>query len=129
MHSILKQLFDDQAVDGISESENVDNYRHLMIAIDTDGSAELTVRIKGSIQATPPDFSAAQSKSNQWSYLQLKDLETGNSLAGATGLVASGTDLNKLYEVNTNGIKYIVAEVSSRTVGTVSVLLRAFNEG
>lgn len=128
MHSIFKKLFEAQADDGNSVTENVANYRHLMLAIDTDDSAELTVKIKGSIQDTPPDFSAAQSADNQWEYLQLKDLNAGTSLAGGTGLVASGTDLHKMYEVNTNGIKYIAAEVSGHLVGSVSVGLRAFNE-
>lgn len=127
MHSHSKKLFDAQAVDGISELENVGNSRHLGVAIDSANSAELTVRFKGSLTNTPPDFSAAATPDNQWAYLALKNLQTEASIDGATGVVISGTDIHNMYEVNTNGIKFIVAEVSSRTVGDVDVLLRAFN--
>lgn len=128
MRSIFSQLFSEQAVDGHSESENVENATHLVVAVDSEESAALTVRVKGSIQNTPPDFSAAQSPTNQWAYLQLKNLEDGTSIAGSDGLALVGTDANKLYEVNTNAVKYVAAEVSGRTAGKVSVALRAFTE-
>lgn len=125
MHSILKQLFDAQAVDGISAPENVDNYQHLVVAMDSASLAAMRIQILGSIQDEMPDFSAAQSPTNQWEALQLKDLQSGASLNGDDGLLLSGTDDHRLFEVNTNQIKWVVAKVSSRTAGTVSVLLRA----
>ena len=125
MHSILKQLFDAQATNAVSDPENVDNYQHLVVAIDSAGSAALRVQILGSIQDTPPDFSAAQAADNQYEALQLKDLQSGASLDGDTGLLLSGTDDHRLFEVNTNQVKWVAAKVSSRTAGTVTVLLRA----
>lgn len=129
MRSTLKKLFDGQAENAVSELENVDNSRHLIVAIDTENSANCTIRFKGSIQDTPPDFSSAQAVDNQWEYLQLKDLMDGSSIDGDTGLALAGTDAHRMFEINTNGIKYVVAEVSSHVAGNVDVQLRAFNEG
>lgn len=127
-HSTPKTLFAAQAADAVSELQNVDNARHIVAAIDTSGSAALRVRFKGSIADEAPNFSNAQAADNQWDYLQLKDLESGASLAGATGLLLSGSDDNRMFEVNTNGMKWIVAEVSSHSAGVVTVLIRSFEE-
>ena len=128
MHSTPKTLFSAKAVDGVSESQNVDNARHLVVAMMSDNSAALRCRIVGSIQDELPDFSAARTPSNQWEYLQLKDLQDGSSLNGDDGLLLSGTDDHRLFEVNTNGIKHLAAVVSSRTAGDITVILRSFEE-
>lgn len=128
MHSTIKTLFDAQAVNAVSELQNVDNARHIVIAADSENNAALTLRIKGSIADTPPDFSAAQAAGNQWDYIELKDLESGASLDGSAGLVLSGTDDHRMFELNTNGLKWMAAEVSGRTAGAITVIVRSFED-
>lgn len=128
MHSTLKKMFDAQDVNGHSDSENVANSRHLVVAVDTANTATLVVKIKGSISDALPDFTAAASPTNQWAYLQLKDLNDGSTIGGSTGVTATGADIHKMFEVNTNGVRHVCAEVSGHSGGDATVLLRAFNE-
>jgi len=65
------------------------------------------MKIQISYQIAKPDFSAAASPTNQWAYIQIKDLATNTAINGATGIVATGTDIAADYEVNTNGQRWI----------------------
>lgn len=128
MFNYIKTLFSAAAANGVSPADDVSNYRHLVVAMDTAGSAALRIQILGSISDECPDFSAAQAADNQYEALQLKDLQSGASLNGDDGLLLSGTDDHRLFEVNTNGIKWVAAKISSRTAGNATVAIRPFSD-
>lgn len=128
MHSTIKTLFDGVAADGVSEAQNVENARHLVLALATADSANLTIQFMGSISIEKPDFSAARSTDNQYEYLQVKDLQNGSGINGDDGISFAATDDHRLLEVNTNGIKWIAAKISSHSAGTVYLTLRAFED-
>lgn len=128
MNSSGKVLFTSQGADGHSDAENVDNSRHLMLAISSANLANLRVRVKGSISQDQPDFTGAQSPTNQWGYVMLKDLNDGATINGDAGVVYAGTDALNFVEVNTNGIKHLCVEVDNYVAGDVSVYSRSFTE-
>lgn len=107
---------------------DVSRFRHLVVSVGTASSANLTVKFQGSIQITQPDFSAAQSVSNHWDYVQGIDLEDGSALDGDTGFVVTGTDDFKNYEVNVNGLRWFDATVTARSAGSVTVKVLAFKD-
>ena len=107
----------------IGRSIFVEEFRHVEFALDTDGGADaaLTVKFQGSIAETAPDFSAAQSVTNQWDYIEVKDLEDGTSIDGDTGIAAAAADVHRHFEANINALRWINCEISGWTVGEVTV--------
>jgi len=113
---------------GVGTTILVEDYRNIMLSFATDGGtdANLTVKFQGSIATDAPTFSAAQSVSNHWDYIEVIDIEDGEPIDGDTGLAVSSTDDYRLFEVNTNGLKWINAVVTARTAGEVTVKAKVF---
>lgn len=103
------------------------DWRHGEIGFYTSGSANFTVKIQGSDQEDV-DFNAAQSSTNRWDYMQIKDLEDNASIDGDTGIVLSGTDDNRSFEINLNAKKYISAVVTTWTAGKMNMTITMFND-
>lgn len=122
----LAKILNAAAANGIGSAQQVEDFRHLVLALDTAGSAQLVVKIQGSIQEDMPTFSAAQSPTNQWDYIEIKDLEDGTAIDGDTGLTLAGSDDHRMFEVNTNGLRWINAIVSSYTAGSITLQLKPF---
>ena len=104
----------------------VQDYIHLVIALDTANNANFTVKIQGSIQEDLPDFSAAQSASNQWGYIQIKDLEDESPFNGSVGVSAAGTDDHRMFEINENGLRWVCATITAYTAGNITLTLKPF---
>jgi hypothetical protein len=119
-----------KATTGIGSAIDVSGFRHAIISVATASSANLTVKFKGSIEEdlTALDFSAAQSVSNMWDYVQVVDANDGSVVNGSTGVVPSGTDVFHIYEVAIDGLKYLNAHVTARAAGSVTVKVRLFND-
>ena len=105
----------------------VEDFVNLTLALDSASSANLTVKVQGSIQQLAPTWGSAQSASNQWDYLLLKDLEDGSSIDGDTGLVLSGSDDHRLFEVNVNGIRWLNLIVTARSAGSITGKVKTFS--
>jgi hypothetical protein len=99
-----------------------------MIALDTETSANLTVKFQGSFSKTMPDFAAAQTVSNQWDYIQIKDLEDGSAIDGDTGIAPAGTDDHRHFAINTDGLNWLCAVVTARAAGSVTVKATGMSE-
>jgi len=98
--------------------------RHIILSFATSGNANLTVKFQGAISevsGAAPNFSAAQSVSNMWDYIEVVDLQSGTAVAGDTGVTVAGTDDYRLFQVNTDAIAYICATVTAYTAGAVTV--------
>lgn len=114
---------------GVGLAISVQDNRFISISVATDGGADaaLTCKFQGSIQNTVPDFSAAQSVTNHWDFIDVIDMEDGASVDGDTGFVASSADDYRLFEANVNGLKWFSARVTARTAGEVTVKILQFN--
>ena len=107
----------------IGKTLNCSNERNIILAINTDdgGDADMEVKIQGSLSDSCPDFSAAQTASNQWDYVECIDLSDGNSVAGGDGFSVASADDHVQYEVNTNRLKWLNIIISGWTEGEVTV--------
>lgn len=110
-----------------SSAYYIADYQHIMATVSSSWSATFTVKFQWSFSDEAPDFSAAQSSTNKWDYIQVKDYQNNSSIDGDTWISFTGTDDVRMVELNTNGIKWVAATITARTGGTITVWLTAFN--
>lgn len=106
----------------------VTDFRHFIFNVNTTGSTTATIKVMGSIQETEPNLAAAASVTNQWAPISFYDLDTAGGIAGSTGIVIAGTDINKLYQVNMDGLTWINFIITSISAGSVNVTGKTFND-
>ena len=113
----------------VGNSIFIQDFRNCIFTFNTDGGGDavLTVKFQGSIAEDAPDFSAAQSPTNQWDYIEVIDLEDGSAIDGDVGIAVSTGDDNRQLEANINGLNYVNAIISGWTEGEVTVKARLFN--
>jgi hypothetical protein len=100
---------------------DIGDFRNFVIGISTSGNANFTLKVQGSIQTLAPDFTSAASPTNMWTYIQSIDLADQSTVAGATGIVATGTDLNRTLEVNVNLLRWVTVTVTAYSAGAITV--------
>lgn len=105
------------------------DFRNAILSFDTDGGSDaaMTVKLQGSLQESAPDFSAAQSTTNQWDYITMIDLEDQSSIDGDTGFAVATADDHKQFEANINGMNWINCIISGWTEGEITVKVRLYN--
>lgn len=118
-------LMTNKAATGIGSEMLVESFQHVILTIAGGNTSVLTVKIKASMSDAKPDFSAAQSETNRWDYVQLKDLQDNSTINGDSGVALAANDVRQ-FEVNTNGIRFICPDVSAYTSGRVSVYGKGF---
>jgi len=101
----------------------VKDFRNAILNFATDGGSDaaLTVKFQGSIQEDCPDFSAAQSVTNMWDYIDIIDLEDQSSIDGDTGIAVAGADDYRQLEANINALTWINCILSGWSEGEVTV--------
>lgn len=114
----------------------VSDFRNIVLTVQTSGSFNATFKIAGSLGLLAsdqtkgmdrPNFGATQSKSNPYTFLQAIDLDTAAAVNGATGITSAGTDLQKAYEVNVNGLKYLTVIPTAWTAGVITIKAQLYN--
>ncbi len=98
-----------------------DGFRHIIVEVNTAASANLTFKFQTSSQEDMPDFSAAQTASNRWDYADAIDEEDKSSIDGDTGFSPAGTDDNRRFMINTDGIVWFNAINTAWTAGNVTI--------
>lgn len=106
---------------------DVEDFRHLSLAMCTAGNANFTIKIQRSNQENV-DFESAASATNRWDYVQTIDNEDGSTYDGDTGFAPSGIDDNKIFAINIDAAKWVCLDVTTWTAGTISAYLTAFND-
>jgi hypothetical protein len=108
----------------------VDDFKNVIFSYATDGGgdANSTIKFQGSIQEDAPDFSAAQTVTNHWDYIEVVNLDTGAAIDGATGVARTGQDEYLLLEANVNGMRWVSATVTARSAGELTIKARAYYE-
>jgi hypothetical protein len=120
-------ILDAKAATGAGITIPCDDFTHAIISLNTASSANLTVKFAGSIADTAPVFTDAQSVSNSFDYIQVKDIEDGSAIDGDTGIAPAGTDDQRMFEVNINALRYLTAVVTALAAGSVTVKVRLYN--
>jgi hypothetical protein len=110
----------------------VEDFTNIIISVVTSSSFNGTFKVAGSLgkpvvlatdkySEDTPNFSATQSASNPYTFLQIVNLDTGAKVDGAIGVTSAGTDLNNTYEVNINAVKYLTLVLTAWTAGVITV--------
>lgn len=107
-----------------------EDFRDMIIQAGTTGTATLTLKVAGSLgnaDGSAPNFGGTVTPTNAYTFLQIINLDTAAAVNGATGIAASGADLQNTYEVNTNGMKYITLIPTAWTQGAFTVKVICFS--
>jgi hypothetical protein len=119
-------ILDAKATTWVGKTIDVRDFRNITVKIWTVWNSTLVVKAQGAIASASneylaPDFSSAQSVSNNWDYVKMIDLNSGNAIAGDTWFTTTWTDDFKLYEINVNALDYINFSVTARSAWSVTV--------
>lgn len=106
----------------------VEGFRHIELSLNTSGTATMTAKVQGSFQETMPNFNAAQSATNRWDYIEIKDLQDGSAIDGDTGISQAGADDNRVFEINVNALRWVNVAITSWSQGLTRWGLSATND-
>lgn len=123
------KLFDAAASTASSAAVLVQDRQHIFLTFSSTGTANFTMKFQVSFQDTKPDFSAATSPTNQWSYVQVKLATTATAVDGATGITAAGADSTMNYTVNLDGARRFGATITAQSAGLLHLRLTGRNNG
>ena len=114
-----------------------EDFINAMIHVVTAGTSTFNLKVVGSqgklladigTRGTDrPNFGGTINDTNPYSNIQIIDLDTGTAVNGATGIALTGTDINKQYEVNTNGMKYVTVIPDGWTQGSFTIKAKLYN--
>jgi len=120
-------IFTAKAATGTGLNILVEDFQHVLLTLSSASSANFTIKFQASNSDTAPTFSSAQSVTNRWDYIQVKDLQSGTAIGGDTGVAFAGTDDVRLFEVNSSGQKWLCATITARSAGAVTLTTKPFN--
>jgi len=128
-NSVEYTILDAKGATGVWTNLLVQDFRNCVLSFATDWGwdAALTVKIQWSIQESAPDFSAAQSVTNHWDYIEVIDLQSGSAIDWDTWISVSSADDYRLLEANINWLKWINVRCTARTAGEVTVKAKLFD--
>ena len=117
---------------GVGATLDVRDYQSINLAVYTSGSASGTIKFAVSNELVAPNFSSSPSITNVYDYVQITPINSQNTadhLSGSTGIVLSGTDIIKMYEVNSSNasisFRWICPIISGYTAGSITVEITA----
>jgi len=122
-------IFTAKAGTGTGLALKVEDFQHILLTLSSASSANFTIKFQASNSDTCPAFGSAQSVTNRWDYIQVKDLQSGTAIGGDTGVAFSGTDDVRLFEVNSSGQTWICATITARSAGAVTLTAKPFSNG
>lgn len=106
-------------------------FRNIVFQVGTSGTATMTLKAGGSLgrtgsAATAPrlglsNVGATVSPANPYSFLQIIPLDTQTALAGNTGIALTATDVNNMFEVNTNLVEWATMFPTAWTQGAITI--------
>ena len=124
-------FFTAKAADGVGLSLFVRDFKNVVVDLITAalaGGSSVTLKLQGAIGDSCPDFSAAASVSNPWSFIQGIDLNDGLAKDGSTGFTIAGVDDFKKIEFNVNGLDWVNIQLSGYAgPGNVTAKATAFD--
>ena len=120
-------IFNGAVAASTGQSYFVADMKHILLTLASASSANFTIKFQGSQSDTAPDFSSARSVTNRWEYINFRDYQDNSSIAGDTGVTFAGTDDVRMFEINTNGLKWVCATITARSAGAITLLLQTYS--
>ena len=105
----------------------VSDYEQMFLTLASADNAEGTIKIQGSFSVEAPDFSQSADADNQWSYISVRDLESGTNTDGTTWISLEWTDAVNSYLVNTPWLRWLGVTITTYTTGTFNVTFSGFS--
>lgn len=96
------------------------DFQNIALSVVGSDTAVFSVRVRGSLQDLPPDFTSPSIVGNEWDYIQLKNDKTNAYYNGDVGYVFAADGTVQL-ELNVSGLTWVAVEVFSYTSGTATV--------
>lgn len=103
----------------------VSDFRNAQLSLHTANSANFTVKLQGSTQ-DDVDFESAASATNRWDYIQMVDLEDGATVDGDTGVAPAGSDDDREFAVNVDGLRWLCLDITTWTAGTLDARVSGY---
>lgn len=126
--TFLQTVFDANAATSTGNWLGVVEYRNVVCSLVGHNSPTSTIKFVGSISEAPPaNLANPQSTTNTWDYVEVVDMQNGNSIDGDTGIAFTGANDVRQIEVNTNLLKWFTARVSPYTTGSTTMKCRPGN--
>jgi len=116
-------IFSAQGEAATGKSINTESFRHLLFTLSSASNADFIIKFQGSMSNTAPDFSAAQSVTNRWDYIQVKDLQSGSTVDGDTGVTYSADDVTR-YEAIFSGYNWVSATITTYNAGAITLSVK-----
>ena len=121
----IKKVLDAVVAIGAGNAINVGDLRDVVLALNTTGLTDATVKVQGSIQQDEPNWTGAQTVDNIWDYIQVRDLENASAIDGDEGFVLVGTADNRLVAINTDHLVWVNVRVTAWAVGEINAGIAA----
>ena len=99
----------------------VEDFRNIILALAFNATANLTLKFQGSVQEDAPDFSAAQSPTNKWDYIETISLEDQTAVDGDTGYTVAGAAEDLNLEANVNHLRWFSVQITAWSAGAASI--------
>ena len=109
---------------GAGDALLVEDFRHVVLTVAAYGGGTgptFTLQFQAAVAEDQPDWGSAQGNDNLWEYVQVVDLNDRTSIDGDTGFSVSGSNDTRLFEVNTNLIRWFNARITSYSDGQADV--------
>jgi len=112
---------------GIGSAKMVEDFKTVIMQLSGATTPTATIKFQVSYADEMPDFSAAQSVTNPWDYIEVVDLQDGTVIDGDTGISFSGSADFRQVELNTNGARWVNAVITAYTAGDYTVKMKAYD--
>lgn len=113
------KLFDAKAATGTTAATLIQDWQNVFITFSSTDTANFTMKFQVSYQDTAPDFSAAASPTNQWSYVQVALATTKAAVDWATGITAAWADSTMNYLLNMPWARRFWATITAYAAGAL----------
>ncbi len=114
-------------VHDIGRSIYVGDVDSIVISLNSASNANIDTLFMGSAQEDCPDFSAAKSSTNQIDTIEVVDQEDGTAIDGDTGISLTGTDDNRIFEMNASKLNWINCLFSGWSAGTITIKVACYS--
>lgn len=117
---------------GSSSAYLADDFQNIVLEVTASANTTLTIKVVGSnyspedntsLTEEYPNFGAADSQTNPWSYISIIDLDSRTAIPGSTGTTYTAQAGTRKFNIETNQVRWIGLEISGYSAGSVRALL------
>lgn len=129
-----RYLIFDGTTTGISNGSSIayfaDDFKNAVLEVTAQAGSTLTIKVVASNfsredNTNPdedyPNFGAADSITNPWSYISMVDLDTRAAITGSTGYSYAAAGGTKKFNIETDQMKWFGVEISGLSAGGARV--------